>query len=136
MSLRPLLLLTGAVTLGVMSCGDDQISGPTEGTIQVATVTTGSDLDPNGYTFSVNNGTPDPIGLQETVYVTDLEAGSYEVRLGGIADNCAPTESTNPQTAAVVAGDTVAVRFEVTCEVLPPPGGGGTPLRRIADASG
>ena len=129
MNLRPVFLLIGAGAASLMSCGDEQISGPTEGAIQVATVTTGSDFDPNGYTFSVNSGTATPIGLQQTVYVTALEAGSYQVRLGGIADNCAPASGTNPQTADVVAGDTVAVQFDVTCEVLPPPGGGPQPVR-------
>ncbi|HEU5303503.1 MAG TPA: hypothetical protein VFU40_02560 [Gemmatimonadales bacterium] len=125
MYVRPLLLLLGVGIAGLISCGDEQISGPTEGTILVAALTTGQDFDPNGYTFSVNNGSPDPIGLQDTVYVTQLEAGDYEVRLAGIAQNCSPAEGTNPQSATVVAGDTVSVIFDVACEALLPPGGGG-----------
>ena len=128
MNLRLLLILFGAGTLGLVSCGDDQISGPTEGTILVAALTTGEDFDQNGYTFSVNNASPDPIGLQDTVFVTALEVGSYEVRLGGIANNCSMVEGTNPQTADVVAGDTVSVEFDVTCETIGPPGGGGDPI--------
>jgi hypothetical protein len=125
----PPLLFAGTVALG--SCGDEQISGPTEGTIMVAALTTGDDQDPNGYTFSVNNGRPDPIGLADTVFVPALEAGQYEVRLAGIAENCSPAEGTNPQDAAVVAGDTVGVTFNVTCEVIAPPdGGGGGALRK------
>jgi hypothetical protein len=125
MTIRQLLLMTGTGALALISCGDEQISGPTEGTILVAALTTGEDMDPNGYTFSVNNGRPDPIGLLDTVWVNALEAGNYEVRLAEIATNCTPAEGTNPQTAAVAAGDTVAVIFNVTCEVLPPPGDGG-----------
>jgi len=126
MDLRYLsLLLFGAGTAAVLACGDDQIAGPTEGTILVAALTTGDDQDPNGYTFSVNSGQPTTIGLSDTVFVTALEAGEYEVRLGGIADNCAPELGTNPQSAVVVPADTVSVVFNVTCEVLPPPGGGG-----------
>jgi hypothetical protein len=130
MNLRPLLFLIGTGTAGLMSCGDKQITGPTEGTIMVGAVTTGADFDPNGYLFSVNNGTPKTIGLLDTVYVTALEAGSYEVRLSGIEENCVPADGTNPQTTQVLAGDTVAVLFDVACEaVSPPPGGGGGNLR-------
>ena len=124
MSLRPLIFLTGALTVALLSCGDEQISGPTEGAILVAALTTGDDMDQNGYLFSINNSSADPIGLQDTVYVTALEAGSYEVRLSGIAENCSPEEGTNPQTTDVTGGDTVSVVFNVTCEVAGPPGGG------------
>lgn len=130
MSLRPLFFLIGAVTIGLMSCGDEQISGPTEGTILVAALTTGDDMDQNGYTFSVNNSSADPIGLLDTVYVTALEAGSYEVRLSGIAENCTPEDGTNPQTTDVVAGDTASVVFNVTCELAGPPADGGGGLLR------
>jgi hypothetical protein len=122
MSLRLLLILIGGISAGLVSCGDEQISGPTEGTILVAAITSGDDMDPNGYTFSVNNSSPDPIGLLDTVYVPDLEAGNYEVRLTGIADNCAPAENTNPQTVAVIAGDTVSARFDITCDLIGTPG--------------
>lgn len=125
MSVRQLLLLVGAGALGLISCGDEQISGPSEGTILVAALTTGDDQDQNGYTFSVNNGRPDPIGLADTTYVTALEAGQYEVRLAGIAENCAPAEGTNPQSTTVIAADTVAVIFNVTCDLIPPDDGGG-----------
>lgn len=129
MSLRPFFLLIAAVTV-VMSCGDDQISGPTEGTILVAALTTGDDMDQNGYMFSVNNGSADPIGLLDTVFVTALEAGSYEVRLSGIAENCSPAQGTNPQTTDVTAGDTTSVIFNVTCEFAGPPPDGGDGLLR------
>lgn len=133
MSLRPLFLLIGAATLGLLSCGDEQISGPTEGTILVAALTTGDDMDQNGYTFSIDNGSPDPIGLLDTVFVTALEAGSYEVRLAGIAENCSPVQGTNPQTTDVTAGDTASVVFNVTCELAgPPPGDGGGGLLRAS----
>lgn len=126
MNLRALLFLIGTGTAGLMSCGDEQISGPTEGSILVAALTTGSDFDPNGYQFSVNNGRGTFIGHLDTVFVTALEAGSYEVRLADIAENCVPADGTNPQTAQVIPGDTVAVLFDVACEaLLPPPGDGG-----------
>jgi hypothetical protein len=129
MNLRQLGILacTGAAVL--ISCGDEQTFGvPNEGAILVAALTTGDDQDPNGYTFSINNGSPTQILLLDTVYVADLEPGDYQVALAGIADNCTPAPGTNPQTATVMAGDTVSTVFNVTCEVIDP-GGGGDALR-------
>jgi hypothetical protein len=125
MNPRQLLLLVGTGAF-LISCGDEQNFGlQDEGTILVAALTTGDDLDPNGYTFSLDNRSPESIGLQDTVFKSALEPGTYEVRLGGIAENCAPDAGTNPQTAVVVAGDTVSTVFNIACEVLQPPGGGG-----------
>lgn len=117
------LVLLGAGTMASVSCGDDPVSVPTEGTILVVATTVGSDFDVNGYTISVNNGQASVI--LDTVYVNDLEAGSYQVRLAGIAANC--STGANPLTVAVVAADTVNAEFEVTCDVPEPPGGGGPP---------
>lgn len=119
------LLLAGAGVMLAVSCGDDPIVGPTDGTILVAARTTGEDFDPNGYLVSVNSSQGEPIGNLDTIYVTALEAGDYVVSLGGMAENCSVPEGDNPQAATVVPGDTVDVLFDVTCEVLQPPGGGG-----------
>lgn len=121
------LVLLGAGTIISASCGDDPTGQATEGTILVAATTVGTDFDANGYTVSINNGQAGVIGIQDTVYVEDLEAGSYQVSLAGIAANCSTVPGENPLTVAVVAADTVNAEFEVTCEVPPPPDGGGGP---------
>jgi hypothetical protein len=123
------LVLLGAGTMASVSCGDDPVGQPTEGTILVAATTVGTDFDPNGYTVSVNNGQPAVIGTLDTVFVNDLAAGNYQVSLGGIASNCSTVAGENPVTVAVVPADTVNAEFEVTCEVPPPPDdGGGDPV--------
>jgi hypothetical protein len=119
------LLLMGAATMATVSCGDDQSAGPTEGTILVGARTTGSDFDVNGYLVSVNSSQGQEIGNLDTIYVTALEPGDYVVSLGGIAENCSLPPDANPKSAAVTAGDTVDVLFDVTCEPPGPPGGGG-----------
>ena len=124
------LLLIGSVA-GIISCGDDQTSVPTDGTIEIVTDTEGSDFDQDGYLYSVNNSQGQAIGHQETVFVPALEPGEYDVTLSGIAENCTVPAEQNPQTATVVSSDTVEVRFDVTCEVLTPPDdGGGNPAVR------
>jgi hypothetical protein len=120
------LVLLGAGTMASVSCGADSVSLPTEGTILVAATTVGSDFDPDGYTVSVNSTQAGVLGNLDTIYVNNLEAGSYQVRLAGIAANCGT--GANPLTVAVVPADTVNAEFEVTCDVPPPPDGGGDPL--------
>ena len=121
------LLLLGTAAV---SCGDDQSPGPVEGTILVGARPSGSDFDANGYLVSVNSSQGEQIGTLDTIYVTALEPGDYVVSLGGIAENCALPQEDNPQTATVVAGDTVDVLFDITCEAVGPPGGGGNDLLR------
>jgi len=93
----------------------------TTGNIEVTTQTSGSDLDPNGYTVQVGALSP---GLQPTIgttFVTDLPAGEYQVQLDGVGPNCT-LEGENPRAAAVTAGtstrDTARVTFQLTCTVF------------------
>lgn len=121
-------VLLGAGTIASISCGDDPVRQPTEGTILVAATTVGTDFDSDGYTVSVNNGPAGVIGHLDTIYVDDLEVGNYQVSLAGIADNCSTVAGENPVTVAVAPADTVNAEFEVTCDVPPPPDGGDDPL--------
>jgi hypothetical protein len=125
---RPgLWLLLGTATLTLISCGDDEGGGPTEGAIAVQSQTSGVDFDSDGYLFSVNSGQGQQIGHEQTVYVPALEPGTYEVRLNGIAANCTVPAEANPQEAIVVAGDTVDVVFPISCEPAAPPDDPGGP---------
>ncbi len=119
------LLLAGLATVATISCGDDPGPAPVDGAILVGVQTTGEDFDSDGYLISVNNGQGAAIGHQDTIWVTDLEAGDYEVSIGGLTENCNVPGETNPQETTVVPGDTVDVLFNVTCEVQGPPGNGG-----------
>ena len=119
------LVLLGAGTVAAVSCGDDPVSQPTEGAILVAATTSGTDFDPNGYTVSINSGQPVIILTLDTVYVNDLEAGTYQVRLAGIAANCSIPIAENPKTVVVVPADTVNAEFAVTCDLPDSPGDGG-----------
>src|SRR5256885_1733212 len=75
------------------------------GDVQVTTATTGVDLDPDGYTATLEavtqvgpallSSTPSPIN--GTVTISHLRAGNYyRLTLGGLASNCS-VRSTNPQ---------------------------------------
>jgi Tol biopolymer transport system component len=95
------------------------VTGPdfdviTDGTLQVITETTGSDLDSDGYSVTIDGGSGTSIGINDTLYFNDLEAGDYEVELNGMASNCSLNGS-NGRTENVAAGDTTSTTFQITC---------------------
>ena len=95
------------------------------GDVQVTTVTTGDDLDPDGYTATLEaltqsgavllSSTASPIN--GTVTISRLRAGNYyRLTLGGLASNCA-VRSTNPQAVTVNGASTATVAFNMVCAV-------------------
>ena len=88
------------------------------GSVQVTVSTTGQDLDPDGYTVTIDGGSDRSIGLNGVTTYTGVSAGSHPVELAGLADNCSVSGS-NPATASVTAGETTQVGFDVVCEALP-----------------
>jgi len=86
----------------------------TTGTLQVVTATTGSNLDPDGYTYSVDSAAVRSIGINTTVTVGKFKVGQHSVRLGGLASNCTVNGS-NPVVVNVTENTTVQAAFSVTC---------------------
>src|SRR6266480_2970312 len=89
----------------------------TTGTLTVSNSTTGSNLDPDGYTVTVSGsaGTASQtMATNGNVTFANIPAGSYQVTLSGAAANCTVT-SANPQTANVPAGGTATASFTVSC---------------------
>jgi hypothetical protein len=91
--------------------------GPTTGALQIAAATTGSPQDPDGYQFSIDGGTPRPIGTNQVVTLANVQATQHNVRLLGLAPNCSVTGD-NPLGAAVGEGETTRVTFTVTCAAI------------------
>jgi hypothetical protein len=87
---------------------------PTTGTIELTVATSGASPDPDGYGFAVDGGAPQPIGVNATVSVADLPAGTHTVALSGAAANCTITGDSQ-RTVTVPAGGTVQVVWTVTC---------------------
>jgi hypothetical protein len=87
------------------------------GTVRVTTVTTGEDLDSDGYrvTLGVSGW---PIGVNATVTFEGLPEGTNDVWLLGAAENCIVAGS-NPQSITVTSGAETAVTFDVTCARSP-----------------
>jgi probable HAF family extracellular repeat protein len=105
----------GLLTCAALSCGgDDGLTGPTTGQLQVTLSMTGEELDPDGCQVSVDGGSPEVITAGSSVRFTGLEAGSHSVRLDDLASNCT-VEGPNPRSVSVAAGTTTPVTFSVTC---------------------
>lgn len=104
------------ITAGETEELDFTISCGQTGTVTVAAVTTGDNLDADGYEFVIDGGTPQAIGSNATLDVTDLEPGTSEVELVGIAPNCFVTGE-NPQSVDVMAGETSTATFDVSCAI-------------------
>jgi len=87
------------------------------GSIDVTAMTTGQNLDPNGYTVVVDGSMTKAIGVNSTVTFAGLSVGNHTVQLTGLASNCA-VNGTNPQTVGVSSGSTVQVNFAVACPAI------------------
>lgn len=103
--------VTGNDTVSVQF---DVVCAATTGALTVTTATTGSAPDPDGYTVTVDQGTPQAIGSNATLTVTSLAPGNHTVGLSGLAANCT-VGGDNPSTVAVTAGATATVTFTVAC---------------------
>lgn len=102
-----------ALVLGT-ACSDDEPNEPDTGSVDVSVVTTGGTPDPDGYTVSINGGTPVAIPVTGQETIDDLEPGDYTVTIAGLASNCT-LEGDNPRVVTVVANDDVNVTFVISC---------------------
>lgn len=82
------------------------------GSASVETVTTGTNLDPDGYTLTVDAGAPMNIGVNETITVPTLSVGDHDFVLGGVAANCTVTTD---QTVTITDQQITDVTYTVTC---------------------
>lgn len=83
--------------------------------IEVTTTTTGVNLDPDGYSLELDAAPAGDIDLDETVELTGLDVGTYQVAILGLAANCAVINGTATRDVEVAEGLTAATTFEVQC---------------------
>src|SRR5207302_1142405 len=86
---------------------------PQSGHLTVTTSTTGSNLDPDGYTATVDGGASQAIGTNGSVTFSGLSAASHTVVLSGGASNCSVTGGMS-RTVSVPAGGTSSASFSVS----------------------
>ena len=127
---------TVSVTAGATATTSFSVScaapPPQTGNLTVTASTTGSNLDPDGYTATVDGGASQSVGTNGSVTFTGLSAGSHSVALSGVAGNCS-VSGANPQTVTVPSGGTATASFSVSCA---PTGGGNGTLTVTASTTG
>ena len=87
---------------------------PPSGNLTVTTNTTGANLDPDGYTITVDGSQSQAIATNGSVTFADLSAGSHLVTISGVAANCSVSGG-NARTVTVPSGGTATTTFSVTC---------------------
>lgn len=109
---------TLTVTAGATTVLDATISCiATRGTIRVVASTTGSDIDGDGFTLTNNQVYVTRIAVNGTVTITQLFAGSHTIVIGDVDGNCSVSGGATRQ-ITLVAGDTVVVNVQVSCEAI------------------
>lgn len=104
----------GLALFAVAACSDSSPTGPSSGTLQVTTSTTGQLIDLSGYLISIDGIAGPTVGVNSTVIIPDLAPGAYQVALGNVATNCTVAGS-NPRTVLVSGGAAATVGFLVDC---------------------
>jgi hypothetical protein len=84
------------------------------GEIALTVITTGVDIDANGYSVRVAPGSNRRIGPTETITLSRLLPGLYTLQLSGMATNCM-LQGDDPGPVTVQAGQTTEVEFAITC---------------------
>jgi len=114
MSRSPRALLTSALML--VACSGNPAGPPPYGgpaVIRITTITTGIDLDPNGYRLTVDglqNGVVSPNGAR----VILVRPGSRTIALQGLQPNCTVNDP-DSRTVAVLENQSTDIAFTVVC---------------------
>lgn len=107
-------LAIAAIIAALAACGgSDKGVGPNTGSIKVTVASSGVDIDPVGYTVSVDGGSSQAIGPNASITIDNVAVGTHAVALGGLASNC--TVGTSPASVTVSVGATANAAFTVTC---------------------
>src|SRR5437762_1456435 len=137
------LAAAAATLLVATACKDSQgpkpnaLLDPLPGlaTLAVSTSTTGSNLDPAGYTVTLDGGSSRAIGINASVTFTGLTPGSHSVVLSGVAGNCTVSGGTS-RTVSVTAGSTASTSYSVSCAPTGPTTGSLSVTTATSGASG
>jgi TolB protein len=103
------LLLLAAV---LSACGGDSTAPPTTGTLDFNVVTTGPDIDVDGFLLRIDDESLIPIPANGKLSATRLP-GTHTLALSGLSINCDVTAA--PASADVTLGTTTRVDVRASC---------------------
>ena len=87
------------------------------GTLVISVSTTGVDLDPDDYVFSLGSLPWEKIRVNESITLSSVPAGYSWLEIGGFAQNCLADESTSQYVDVPYKG-TKTVAFHVRCTAV------------------
>lgn len=109
--------LLGLASLLMLGCADAASGPDASGALEI-TVSTSSapiDVDPDGYTLSIDGGPAQAVSVNGLLAVGALSSGVHIVRLAGLASNCS-VDGLNPFAVIVEASRVVTpVSIKVAC---------------------
>src|SRR5439155_920493 len=132
---------TVSVTAGSTASTSYSVScaptGPTTGSLSVTTATSGAsgDLDPDGYTVSLDGTTTRALRTTASVSSTELTRASHSTLLSGVAAN-STRRSSELRTVSVTAGSTASTSYSISCAPTGPTTGSLTVTAATSGASG
>jgi hypothetical protein len=100
--------------LVALACGDGPSGILDTGSLVLRTLTTGTDLDPDGYTVRLDSQPPLAIGISDSLLVEEMQQGGHTVELEGLASNCS-SEEANPLTISIQPPASTEVVLHVAC---------------------
>jgi probable HAF family extracellular repeat protein len=107
-------LLAGGAGLGGLSCSGGDVGPGTNGSIEIVTVTSGTEPDLDGYAVTIDGGSETAVDANGSLQRDNLASGGHSVRLAGVAAQCA-VQGENPRMVVVEAGATAHVNFTIAC---------------------
>ena len=91
-----------------------QFSAPEPRGLSLTVVTSGVDLDPNGYTVTLDAGVSVAVPANGTVTFEEVSPGAHVLSLADVDENCALEEQA-PVSFSVAEGVQTEVTLHVTC---------------------
>jgi YVTN family beta-propeller protein len=104
------------VALGAACSNQTDPNGPA--TLRLTAITTGSDVDADGYAYSLDGNPEADLESNASVLISGLASGSHELVVSGVQSNCALSGGAT-RSVSLTSGDTTEVLLDVTCEALP-----------------
>lgn len=102
-----------AISSSAWGCGGGEATAPTgPGTLEINVVTSGVDIDADGFALAIDNTAPVNISANGTSSIT-VGSGSHTLSVDGVAVNCDLTSA--PTTASVVSQATTRVDIRASC---------------------
>ena len=84
------------------------------GSLSIVTASSGSPLDPDGYTLSMDGAVRDTLTGMDQVTFPALAPGNHTIGLSLVASNC-HVQAQNPRLVRIVPGEAASETFEVVC---------------------